>query len=194
MPRIDISQTTPKQQKEILKYAAEFYKSEVDNFWKRSVFYWGLIAAAFVAYAALNDKENAKPLMLLIACFGLVCSTAWTLLNRGSKYWYEAWEQKVLSIERTVLGVALFTHVEPLIQNGWWGAAGYSVSRLTIALSDFAVLMWIVLGLRTLLEPIAISSGCYTAIALVGTGVYVAMLLIGCRSRPREKTRPPQYG
>jgi hypothetical protein len=71
-------------------------KFEIDLFWKRSLFFW-FIAAAFVAYATLIKSEtNAdKDLPFIIACFGLVYNFAWTLGNRGSKYWQEAWEQKL---------------------------------------------------------------------------------------------------
>ena len=86
MARLDVSQATLEQKKEMLKYAAEFYKSEIDNFWKRSIFFWGFIGAAFVGYSTLYDKSNAMFLQFIIACFGLVCSVAWTLMNRGSKY------------------------------------------------------------------------------------------------------------
>lgn len=34
----------------------------------------------------------------------MVCSAAWTLLNRGSKYWQENWETKVELNEKKVTG------------------------------------------------------------------------------------------
>src|ERR1700687_4058379 len=58
---------------------------EIDLFWKRSLFFWGFISAAFVGYTALRQSE----LRTVLACFGTVCSCAWTLVNRGSKYWQE---------------------------------------------------------------------------------------------------------
>jgi hypothetical protein len=30
---------------------------EIDLFWKRSLFFWGFISAAFVGYAALRQSE-----------------------------------------------------------------------------------------------------------------------------------------
>src|ERR1039457_4874632 len=65
---------------------------------------------AFVAYAQLFGRGD---LPFFVACFGLVCSVAWALQNRGSKYWQEAWEAKVESVEKTVLGVELFANREP---------------------------------------------------------------------------------
>ena len=77
-----------------------------------------------------------------------MCSIAWTLANRGGKYWQEAWEQKLRSVEVAVLGAPLFSNKEPLEKKGWWGAARYSVSQLTIALSDFTALIWVLLILK----------------------------------------------
>ena len=59
------------------------YQFELDLFWKRSLFFWGIIGAAFVA---LSSKEATPRLQVMIASFGLVCSTVFTLVNRGSKF------------------------------------------------------------------------------------------------------------
>lgn len=74
---------------------------EIDLFGKRSLFFWGFISAAFVGYAALRQSE----LRIVVACFAMVCSWAWTLVNRGSKYWQESWETKVERFELPVTGV-----------------------------------------------------------------------------------------
>jgi hypothetical protein len=191
MARLDVSNASPEQQKEILKYAADFYKSEIENFWKRSLFFWGFIGAAFIAYAAVYNKQDAAPILLVIACFGLVCSLAWTLLNRGSKYWYEAWEQKVKSIEKCALGVPLFTNMEPLLCKGWWGAANFTVSKLTVALSDFTVAVWALLGWKVLPMPALFHSDWCVLIPLILTGLYIVLLFTMGRSEPREKISPP---
>jgi len=43
-------------------------------------------------------------LAVLIACFGFVCSVAWSLVNRGSKYWQENWEFIVEGNEGDITG------------------------------------------------------------------------------------------
>ena len=53
-------------------------KFEIDLFWKRSLFFWTFIGAALVAYAALM-KEREDELSFAVACFGALCSLAWTL-------------------------------------------------------------------------------------------------------------------
>jgi hypothetical protein len=114
--RLDVSKTSIAQKKKILEYAAQVRNFEIERFWQRSIFFWGFIGAAFVAYAGLFDKDG---LSFFVACFGLVCSVAWTLQNRGSKYWQEAWETKVESVENDVFGVDLFANREPLQHKGF---------------------------------------------------------------------------
>jgi hypothetical protein len=186
MARLDIPADTPEEKKkEILKYAADFYKSEIDNFWKRSIFFWGFIAAAFLAYGTVFEKNNDAA--QLISCFGFVCSVAWTLLNRGGKYWYEAWEQKVAAAQIGALGVPLFTNVEDVIPNCWWGAARFSCSRLTIALSDFVVLTWLALGARTLSLDGLISPLGRALIFVGGSLIFAVVMAFACKSSQKNK-------
>lgn len=117
---------------------------EIELFWKRSIFFWGFIASAFVGYAALRSRS--ANLALLVVCFGMVCSCAWALLNRGSKYWQESWETKVERFELPVTG-KLFAEEEPIQYHKgcWLHARKYSVSKLSIALSDYVFLLWLAL-------------------------------------------------
>ena len=115
---------------------------EIELFWKRSLFFWGFIAAAFAGYAALRQANS--DLALVIACFGMVCAFAWALLNRGSKYWQESWETKVERYEIDVTG-RLFAHEEDIQTNKgcWLQARKYSVSKISIALSDYVFVLWL---------------------------------------------------
>lgn len=125
--------------------SVEIRNFEIDLFWKRSLFFWGFISAAFVAYATLGQSQ----LRIVIACFGMVCSFAWAFVNRGSKYWQESWEMKVERTEPLITGV-LFAQEEPRQSHkGWWlSGREYSVSKLAIALSDYIFLLWTALVVR----------------------------------------------
>jgi hypothetical protein len=118
---------------------------------------------------------------LLISCFGLVCSIGWALQNRGSKYWQEAWEQKVMQVEKDVLGVSLFANTEDVMEKGLWGARKYSVSRLAIAVADFASVVWLVLFLDAVCRSWA---GLFSmsGAAVVLTGCAIALLAYKARS------------
>lgn len=124
---------------ERFKASIQARSQELELFWKRSLFFWGLIASTFVGYAATIDKKG--PVSLTLACFGFICSLAWTLANRGSKFWQENWEQKVAATEGPVVG-ELFRSQEPRQKKGPFSGYRFSVSRLAIALSDFAAIVW----------------------------------------------------
>lgn len=181
MPPLDLSSVTECQKKDILKYAIENRRFEIERFWQRSVFFWGLIAAALIAYAALYAKAEARSAALLISCFGLVCSIGWALQNRGSKYWQEAWEQKVMQVEKDVLGVPLFANTEDVMAKGLWGARKYSVSRLAIAVADFTSVLWLVLFLDAVYQSWA---GLFSmsGVAVAVTGCAIALLALKARS------------
>lgn len=161
---------------------------EIELFWKRSVFFWGFIAAAFVGYATLvKDKPS---LAIIIACFGFVCSVAWSLVNRGSKYWQENWESIVGKIEDNVTG-SLFKDRGERQQKGiWLSSRRFSVSKVTIALSDFTSLIWFSLmsyHLLKILKPsIIIESNTLIALAIIGSIIFA--IAMACIGRSSEST------
>ena len=162
---------------------------EISLFWQRSLFFWGFIGAAFVGHAALRDANSG--LALVLACFGLVCSVAWSLVNRGSKYWQEAWESRVDEAEDKVTG-ALFKKEAPLQKKGWWlSARRFSVSKLTIAMSDYSIVLWLALiawETTRMVAPSAIGPELKNLGALAWMGftvLYCVALGICGRSTPR---------
>lgn len=135
-----------------------------------------------MAYAALI-KEPDKDLPFAVACFGLVCSLAWTLGNRGSKYRQESWEQKVESVECSVLGRKLFSHIQPRQPKGLWSGQRYSVSKLTIALSDFTVFIWIFLAEKAFQNLAAVPQFVpISAVVAIVTAIYSIVMLVWGRS------------
>jgi len=181
---LDVSKTSIEQKHKILEYASQVRNFEIEKFWQRSIFFWGFIGAAFIAYAQLFGKDD---LSFFVACFGLVCSVAWTLQNRGSKYWQEAWEAKVESVENEVLGVRLFANREPVQHKGLWGARTFSVSKLAIALSDFTVLIWVFLAAKVFPIPKLPVIPHDAMIVTVVTIIYIA-LLFTCRQSERNSS------
>ena len=130
------------QLEERFKSAVQARAQELELFWKRSLFFWGFISSAFIGFAATAEKH--PPIATTLACFGVVCSLAWTLVNRGSKYWQENWEQKVGNTEGPIVGTH-FRSQEPRQDKGAFSAYRFSVSRLAIALSDFTAFVWMAL-------------------------------------------------
>jgi hypothetical protein len=183
---LDIDDLPQDRLEKLLYLAVETRRFEIERFWQRSLFFWGFIAAAFVGYAALSKDEQWKAATLL-GCFGFVASVAWTLQNRGAKYWQEAWEQKVEGLEFALWGTKLFGSMEPVQRAGWFGASRYSVSRLAIMLSDFTVLIWLGMIFRLVRWTPDVRSGdWWLAFALIGTMLFCLMMLRVGRSRRRD--------
>jgi hypothetical protein len=183
------------EEKKILELAADVRKFEISLFWQRSLFFWGFIAASFVGYATLlKDNPDDKDLALAIACFGFICSVAWSLANRGSKRWQEYWELEVENIEYKVLGYILFGKAgaeRPRTWRRWWlGPRQYSVSKLATALSDFTIIIWLFLMAR--IAPWGTLNVCENPKTLIpiGTICFAILMLIACRSDRRPP--PPQ--
>lgn len=154
-------------------YTARNLKSQEELFWKRSLFFWGFNGAALVAYGVLIDKPD-KDISLGIGCFGLICALSWTLANRSCKYWQYAWQQKLRSVQKEALGREIYFEVIPNEAWEWWGAWRYSLSKLTIALSDFSVLLWLLLILKVAIQACGYISGIIaTATAFYALAIFV---------------------
>lgn len=169
----------------IFDQAADIRKFEIGLFWQRSLFFWGFIAAAFVAYAELAKNDGDADLRLVVAGFGIICSVAWTLANRGSKYWQENWERKLKVAEQKLFGESAFAKNSEINRQVWWGAARYSVTRLTIALSDFTTIMWVFLFFRSMPKFTCSSELILPALLFFFLVFYVIAMLKRCQSRNR---------
>lgn len=149
-------------------------KFEIDLFWKRSLFFWGFIASAFIAFAALY-KENSR-YTIVIAGFGCICSLVWTLANRGSKFWQENWESKVSKLEDDLVG-SLFKDVEEVQKKFFLlRAQKYSVSKLAIALSDYVLIIWVGITLSLVCKYLKCFNSVFSTGAIIVTFVIFTLL------------------
>lgn len=131
----------PKLSSTRLRLAVEARQHEIGLFWRRALFFWGFIGSAFIALTVTYSDHPF--LAIAVSCFGLLCSVCWSLVNRGSKYWQEAWEAKVAREEEKSIGI-LFEEIEKEQNKGCWlSGKRFSVSRLAIALSDFVAILWL---------------------------------------------------
>ena len=179
------------RQKLALQYAVEARKFEIEHFWKRSVYFWGLVAAALVAYANLDAASDASN-RTIVLCFGFLTSVAWSLQSRGSKYWQEAWEQKVNKAQISPLGFDLFNEKEPFLprrvnkrrrcRDAWLRSRGYSVSKLAIAMSDMSVLLWLAIAMATSNLCLSADFDKERLSYFLGTAIFAAGLLCFGRS------------
>jgi hypothetical protein len=160
--------------------------AEIELFWKRSLFFWGFITTAFVGYVSTYKSQHL--VAPIFACFGLVCSVAWSLANRGSKYWQENWETKVERAERAITG-PLFSIQEPSQDKGYFSGTRFSVSGLAIAVSDYVSASWLLLALQHALSPLYAASTIGPMRPLLPALLLIATLLY-CFAVQRSLRRP----
>lgn len=86
------------------KYIIEHRKFEIENFWKRALFFWGTLAILIVGY--FNFPKDSF-FIVFISYLGAIYNIIFCLSLRGSKYWQEHWEN-VATIYETKLGLMLF--------------------------------------------------------------------------------------
>ena len=134
------------------KIAINTRNFEINLFWKRSLFFAGFVSAVFAGYK--GAPENSL-LQTMLAWMGLLLSICWYLANKGSKYWYESWEKKVIYLEKQ-LGANLFRCWSIPHNTGCilFHGSFRSVSKLAIAVSFFIIITWAFIILRSLAIPI----------------------------------------
>jgi SAM-dependent methyltransferase len=158
---------------------------EIDMLWKRSLYYWGFIAASFVGYVA-SEKVNSN-LSIVFCAFGFMCAVAWSAGNRGSKYWQEYWENKVVLFQNRVTGDIFIDHFprRPSIFSQF-SARRLSVSKLIIGISDFTILIWLSLLLCKTARYFGVYNGPFPgyiyACGIVLTVLYSIYLICSCKS------------
>jgi hypothetical protein len=147
-----------KKGEKALEHALDIRKFEIGLYWQRAAYFWALIAAAFAGYFAilsadhLDDKEY---LAYIVGCIGSLFNWAWFLVNRGSKYWQENWENHVDMLEDAVTGPLYKTVLhrpqqKEIPEKYILGPAAISVSKINQWVSSFVLCIWIVLVVHAL--------------------------------------------
>lgn len=148
--------------KKALEIALDNRKFEIGLYWQRAAYFWVLIAAAFAGYFAVLSAEsshlhNKEYLAYILSCIGLIFTWAWFLVNRGSKFWQENWENHVDMLEDDIVG-PLYKTVLCRPDNGrfveHWitGPRAVSVSRVNQWVSLFTICIWLALLTHSLQE------------------------------------------
>ncbi len=135
--------------------AHEIRKFEIELYWKRTTYFWTLIAALFAGYFLISTKTNddlhGKDLFLMIiSCTGVVFSYAWLLANKGSKFWQENWEYHLDILEDKITG-PLYKKVlykknatqRKKISNLITRPQSVSVSKINQVITCFTFLIWV---------------------------------------------------
>lgn len=142
-------------------------KFEIDNYWKRTTYFWAFQVTAFAAYIAILNSDSYKaippknPSLLFCAiAFGLITSLAWALINIGSKFWQRHWEKHIDMLEDKITG--------PLYKTvyAYKSVKTFSVSKINDIISRFFTVIWVVLAIKYAIDNITFS-GSWKRIAYV---------------------------
>jgi hypothetical protein len=141
-----------------LESALDIRKFEIGLYWQRAAYFWALIAAAFAGHFAILSADHLPDkefLAFVVGCIGLVFNWAWFLVNRGSKYWQENWENHVDMLEDPVTGPLYKTVLHrPKLDNPFEtyivGPAAVSVSKINQWVSSFSICIWLALVMNAI--------------------------------------------
>jgi hypothetical protein len=130
---------------EIFKIITENRQFEIENFWKRTVYFWGTLAVIMLGY--YNLKDNPKVLIFL-TYLGVLYNLIFSLSLRGSKYWQEHWEIIAVKYEAKMKFKLFGWDAERMIRenakNAFWltRPRRISVSQIAMVLSDLTLVFW----------------------------------------------------
>lgn len=126
-----------KAREQALERAHELRKFEIENYWKRSTYFWGFQIVTFGALAFSVKDGNAQPgLTIPVSMLGIITALAALLSVRGSKFWQENWEGHVDFLEDDFEGRL---HKTALVRD----KLAPSVSRVNERLLELLVFGWV---------------------------------------------------
>lgn len=146
---------------------------EIKHVWQRAIFltafliacfagYGGLVIAAITPGKSLISLTTANGIAFAIAFVGMVISLLWIMMAKGSKMWYENYENAIEAFRKSyasnafdsgvdkISGMNLFDiqgYIPPDTSDWIWSTKGgrYSVSRINIFIGQVSLLIWAVI-------------------------------------------------
>jgi hypothetical protein len=176
-----------------LDLALDIRKFEIGLYWQRAAYFWALIAAAFAGYFALlsaDHLDDKRYLAYVVSCIGLIFTWAWFLVNRGSKFWQENWENHVDMLEDGIVGPLYKTVLRGPEEVSLMGPKALSVSRINQWVSLFTICIWLALlqnSLRDASGTWAVSKK-HIVIGAI-TLVFALLMYFGAKSHLGAQTR-----
>lgn len=135
-------------------------KFEIDNYWKRTTYFWAFQVSSFAGYFAVisSDNYNFDPpknpeILFCIIAIGALTALAWSLINIGSKFWQRHWEKHIDMLEDDITG--------PLYKTvfAYKSTRTFSVSKINSIVSRFFVVIWFVLGIKYVVDHLIVKDG-----------------------------------
>jgi uncharacterized protein with PQ loop repeat len=127
-----------------LDIAHDIRQFEIDLYWKRAAYFWGILAIAFAGYfTSIGNKSYIGA--AFVSYIGMFINLAWYLVNRGGARWQQNWEFHVDLLEDDISGPIYKTQFSNEIHRFWdvAGAYPFSPTRVNVIVSVFTFLIWI---------------------------------------------------
>ncbi|WP_421939236.1 hypothetical protein [Pedobacter sp.] len=142
-------------------------KFEIDNYWKRTTYFWAFQVTSFTAYIAIlnstnynkEPRENTFTLFFAIS-IGFITSISWVLINIGSKFWQRHWEKQIDMLEDEITG-ALYKTIY-----AYKNQKTFSVSKINDIVSRFFCFIWVILWIQYVVDNLTLN-GTFKDIAYV---------------------------
>ncbi|BEM48720.1 hypothetical protein SME17J_22140 [Serratia marcescens] len=141
--------------------AHDIRKFEIELYWKRTAYFWTLIAAIFAGYFLLLATEESKIphkelYLMAISSIGLVFSYAWFLAAKGSKFWQENWECHLDMLEDDITGPLYKTVLKRENKDDEiTSPEAFSVSKINQWIAMFVIIIWSVFTSLPLITRLA---------------------------------------
>lgn len=160
---------------------------ELSHLWQRSIFLTAFLILCYTGYGSIvitmvcnnSSFEILNLIACLISVLGIIFSSLWVMMGKGSKAWYERYEKAIEAfesndkfIEDSIQSIGGFgyknlpdyneTSLINSLLNGSGGA--YSPSRINIAIGQISLYVWFAILL------------CHSIIALFG----ISWISINC--------------
>lgn len=158
------STTDEKQEVSLKELRKSYYKLrnfEISNLWQRSIFLSAILVLLFTGYGGSCVKLIETPttdaywfnlLSLAISVVGLCFSCLWIMMAKGSKMWYEIYEERIFKIEQeSEIGIDAKWRMESgkgsrpkdaKLTNT--NAGAFSVSRINVLIGHVMFVIWFV--------------------------------------------------
>ena len=183
--------------KDALAHALDARRLEIELYWRRTAYFWTLIAAALAAFfLLLSADRHQQELLFIVACIGTTISLAWYLANRGSKYWQENWERHIDVLEQAghdneAPDSRLFkTTISQDLYSFWRLSRGYpySLSRLNQVISLYMFSVWFALAAWRIFEVFETGhpTGLMWTMAVISLGCCIWLFLSKSSLQDRE--------
>jgi hypothetical protein len=146
---------------DLYKLIVETRNFEIEYFWKRALFFWGTLTIILVGYFKIGKEQEYY--LSFISFGGFIYTLIFSLSIRGSKFWQENWEQKVVLFQNElkkiypelksyfdIFGIPLHSIIKEKEHGSFslFRSYRFSVSKLVLILSDITLLFTFLLLIR----------------------------------------------